>query len=541
MDLRGSGRPRGLSWLAILLPLALGFLFSLGLAYQSWDASREQRATAEATVRDHAAFAAHLLASDIDGRMRQVMLYAFYRVDLAIRADGVRWPGVEALRTPQEIGRCASVRPEGARVFFRWVEGKELEILGAADAELRAWLDARVPRAARTRPEGRPYGLWFGAPGIGPDGLAFRVYRAPEGTAVYGLDNCFRDLEHDVISTALAESEVLPPSLVGQTPNDSLFRLTLVNGAGETLRGARAPDPTGYIGGAALEPAAVYDGLSLEIRLGDDTARRLLVGGLPRSRLPGALALVAMTAVLLAAAALQLHRGQQLVRLRERFVANVSHELRTPLQQILLFSDLLRLGRLAEETEKARALAVIHRETRRLMETVENVLAFSRLSRGGAPAALHVRETALLELVGEVAVSFRLIAEERDVTLDIGGDEVVVKADPGALRRALINLLDNAVKYGPDGQTVCIRVRRSDGEGTVSVQDEGPGIPDAERDRVWLPHVRLERDENRGRSGHGVGLGIVRDLIERMGGQVSIDATDGAGARFSIRLPVRES
>jgi len=538
MDLRGSAR-RARAWLAILVPLALGLVFSSGLAYQTWDASREHRRTAEATVRDHAAFAAHLVASRIAGRVQQSMLYAFYGVDLAIRAGAERWPEVDALRTDQEIGRCDAVRPGSERVFFRWVEGGALDILGPANDGLRGWLDSWIPEAARRRGAERPYGLRFGAPGIGPEGVAFRVFRTPAQAVVYGLDNCFRDLEVDLISEVLAEPAVLPPTLVGDTPNDSLFRVIVTNGAGQTVRG----DPVGgrdeYVGRADLEPVEVYGGLSVELRLADATARRLVIGGMPRSRLPEALTLVALTALLLGVAALQLRRGQELVRLRERFVANVSHELRTPLQQILLFSDLLRLGRVADEAERAGALAVIHRETGRLIGLVENVLAFSRLDRDEATPPLHVRDTALLELTRDVVESFRPMAEERGARLEVGGEEVVVEGDPGALRRVLINLLDNAVKYGPDGQTIRIVVGRSGGAGRVSVEDEGPGIPDDARQRIWEPHVRLERDEERGRSGHGVGLAIVRDLVERMRGRVSIDDTRDGGASFSIVLPPR--
>lgn len=536
---RGTGTGGRLGWLGILLPLALGFALSLGLAYQTWDASREHRETAEATVRDHAAFAAHLLAVRLDRRVSQAMLYAFYRVDLAVRVQAERWPGVERLRIEQELERCRPVAPDTGRVFFRWVDGEGLEILGPAAPELRPWLEGWVPEASRTHPEERPYGLRFGAPGIDPEGIAFRVYRFPEGTAVYGLDNCLRDLEGDLIDAAIAESAVLPPSLVGDTPNDSLFALAVLDGAGRALRG----DPVGsaaYRGRAELEPAEVYDGTAVEVRLIDDAARRLVIGGLPRSRLPEALALVALTGLLLAVAARQLRRGQELVRLRERFVANVSHELRTPLQQILLFSDLLRLERISAADERRQALGVIHRETRRLMELVENVLAFGP-GRDRVAATLRTRDVPLFALAVEAVESFRPLAEERGVRLEVEGDEVAADADPDAVRRALLNLLDNAVKYGPDGQRVRVTVRREGMSGVLAVEDQGPGIPPEARGRVWEPHVRLEREESRGRAGHGVGLSIVRDLVRRMGGRVSIDAGPGGGSRFSLHLPIRDA
>ena len=540
MEPRESDRPRTLSWSRVVLPLGLGFVVSLGLAYQAWDASREHRKRAEAAVSDHAAFAAHLLGSRIDRRMSQALLYAFYRVDLAIRVQGTRWPDAEALRVAQEIERCGAVVPAEQRVFFRWVEGQGLDVSGPAPTGFADWLATWVPETARRQPEARSSGIRFGAPGIGPRGVAFRVYRLPEGTALFGLDNCFRDLEEDVFAAAMTGASVLPPSLVGDTPNDSLIDLLVLNGEGRPLRGEPGEGHEGYGGRAEVEPAAVYDGLEVVVGLTAGAASRLLLGGLPRSRLPEALALVGLTGLLLALAAVQLHRGQELVRLRERFVANVSHELRTPLQQIVLYSDLLTLEKLHDESERRHALAVIHREARRLIELVENVLAFSR-SREGEPAPLRPRPTPLLELARGAVAAFRPIGERRGVGLDLAGEEVAASVDPDALHRALLNLLDNAVKYGPEGQTVRITLEKRGSNAVVSVADEGPGIPAEDRERVWQPHIRLERDGEGGRSGQGLGLAIVRELVERMGGRVSLDAAPGGGARFSIHIPLSES
>lgn len=529
---RRTSRPidRGrLPWLGIMVPLALGFVFSLGLAYQTWDTGREHRAAAEATVRDHAAFGAHILAGRIDRRMSGAMLYAFYYVDLGVR-DGERWPGVEALRAEQELARCEAVIPRSERVFFRFADGV-LDIDGSYDPGLRPWLESWVEAASTAPPGGRSFGLRFGAPGISPAGVAYRVFRRDGEVALYGLDNCFRDPSGDVFEEAVTEGAVLPPALVGETPADSMFSLS-VRGGGTWIRGDGYSD--GYIGKAAVEPTAVYEDLSLELRLQAATAERLVIGGLPRSRLPEALGLVALTALLLGVAAGQLRRGEELVRMRERFVASVSHELRTPLQQILLFSDLLRLKRVSGE-EARHAEASIHRETRRLINLIENVLWFSR--PGSAPLEAPTGETELLTLATKTAESFRPIAEERGALLDVHGGEVVVRADPESLQRVLLNLLDNAVKYGPDGQTVRVSVTREDGSGVVLVSDEGPGIPRDARESVWEPYFRLAREERGNEVGQGIGLAIVNDLVERLGGRVGV--VDGAGgACIRVEIPV---
>ncbi|MDX1395765.1 MAG: HAMP domain-containing sensor histidine kinase [Gemmatimonadota bacterium] len=528
----GSRKPRGrLPWLGILVPLGLGLVLALGLAYQTWDAARSHREAAEATVRDHAGFAAHLLAGRLDGRITQTMLYAFYRVDLNIRA-GERWPPVEGLAVDQEVRRCRPDIPAEARVYFRWAAG-ELSIMGPADPGLRGWLEGWVATVAESE-SGRSFGLRFGAPGIGPVGVAYRVFRTSAGNAVYGLDNCLRDLQDDVVAAAVAESGLLPPTLVGETPGDSLYGVTLLNGEGTPVWGDSSMDYTRFTGRSAVRPAEAYDGLTVVLRLRESVAERLVVGGLPRSRLPETLGLAGLTALLLTIAGRQLRRGQELVRLREEFVANVSHELRTPLQQILIFTDLIRLERMKSEGERAQAVNVIHRETRRLIDMVENLLSFSRpIGEPGRP-----RDTAVLDLVTMVVESFRPIAEGDGVELDLVGDEVIVSCDPEALQRVLLNLLDNAVKYGPEGQTVTVEVSRRGPSAIIAVSDEGPGVPPDQRDRIWEAYVRIENGSRANRAGHGVGLAIVRELVERMGGTVGVEDAEPHGARFEIELPV---
>ena len=534
MTERGEDRGvRGrLPWLGILVPLGLAFALSVGLAYQTWDAARSHRRAAESTVRDHAGFGAHLLAGRVDRRMSQAMLFAFYRVDLAVR-DGERWPPVEALAIEQEFRRCESELPRDARLFFRWADGV-YDIVGPADPTLRPWLESWVPTAVAAVDPERPYGIRFGAPGVGPSGVAFRVFEGESGNALYGLDSCFRDPSGDVFEQSIAEAGVLPPTLVGDAPAESLFTVSAAGGNGNHVWGGPARY-AGFSGSARVEPTATYAGLSITLRLHDAAMERLVVGGLPRSRLPEALGLVGLTALLFAVAMRQLKRGQELLRMREQFVRNVSHELRTPLQQVLLFTDLLRLGRVSSEEERDHAVGVIHRETRRLINLVENVLSFSRPGGDEAP---RLRETELRDLASNVVESFTPIADERGVRLQVTGERVAVRGDPEALQRVLLNLLENAVKYGPDGQTVTVGIATRGGGGVLSVSDQGPGIPEGDRERIWEAYFRLGREERRNLTGQGVGLTIVRDLVERMGGRVRVDAATTGGASFEIELPV---
>src|SRR3989449_400687 len=234
-------------------------------------------------------------------------------------------------------------------------------------------------------------------------------------------------------------------------------------------------------------------------------ADQLIIGGLPKSRLPLILGLLALTAVLIGTALVQLRRESQLARLRTDFISGVSHELRTPLAQIRMFSETLVLGRVRSDEERRRSLAIIDQESRRLTHLVENLLHFSRSERQTA----HVtpEPTALAPLVQEVIDGFTPLAAARGATLSAAiPADLVVPADPGAVRQMLLNLLDNAVKYGPAGQEVRIGATRENGVARLWGDDGGPGIPRADRERGWERFWRLERARGAAVAGSGIGL-----------------------------------
>ncbi|HKP76716.1 MAG TPA: HAMP domain-containing sensor histidine kinase, partial [Longimicrobiaceae bacterium] len=254
------------------------------------------------------------------------------------------------------------------------------------------------------------------------------------------------------------------------------------------------------------------------------------------SRLPLLLAVFGLTLGLVSVAIVQLRRQQELVRLRDDFVSGVSHELRTPLAQIRLFADLLESGRLATGEQRSRSIRIINEESRRLTWLVENILHFSRAQRGAGRLAPQPVEAA--PLVREIVDAFAPLARARDASFQVFADDgVIVRADADAVRQVLLNLLDNAVKYGPAGQTVTVRVELRGLALRVSVDDRGPGVPWEERGRVWEPYRRLARDAEGATGGSGIGLAVVKDLVELHGGRVGVAQAPEGGARFWFELP----
>jgi len=250
------------------------------------------------------------------------------------------------------------------------------------------------------------------------------------------------------------------------------------------------------------------------------------------------LALLSLTIGLAVVMLFRLRREQAFARQRSTFTSAVSHEMRTPLAQILLFGETLQLGRTRTDADRALATGAIVQEARRLMRLVDNVLRFTRLEQG--PAALRQEAVAVDALVRETSRQFAPLAETSGATLEvIAPHGVEALADADALRQVLLNLLDNAVKYGPPSQHVVTRVERVADAIVVSVEDEGPGIPSRDRERIWRPFERASHPLL-SRSGSGLGLTIVRELVGAMGGRVTCESAraDGTGARFIVRLPV---
>jgi signal transduction histidine kinase len=214
----------------------------------------------------------------------------------------------------------------------------------------------------------------------------------------------------------------------------------------------------------------------------------------------------------------------------------VSHELRTPLAQIRLFAELLRNGQLRSEQERERSIGIIDEEAQRLTYLVENVLAFSRSEHGRG--AVTVEPVAMDTEIEAAVDAFVPLARVRRAkiksTIERG---LVARVDPRALRQIVLNLLDNAVKYGPLGQTVTISLSATESTVLVAVEDRGPGVPRSEREQIWEPYYRLTREADAAVGGSGIGLSIVRELVLMHGGRTWVEDAPGGGARFVVEFP----
>jgi signal transduction histidine kinase len=502
--------------------IALIFGAASVLAWQAYESAKSHRQASERVLHDYAQFAGWEFVRVVEAGLQDAVMQWSQPV---CRPDG-------ALLTPAEFNarpacRCNDVR---AVTIFRQANGAIDTTGEPLTAATRAWL-ASLGAQASGHSDHRAHALRIETVrGVARIAVAKSSGAAgTPGRVTQGVVMDAAPMQH-VIRDAATKRPLLPATLAG-TKNE-LLAITVRTPDGTTLYASGGTAGSAKVDGRLAEP---YGGLAYEVVLEPEAAGRLVIGGLPRSRLPLVLTLLAITGALAVAAVLQLRREHQLASMRSDFVSSVSHELRTPLAQIRLFSETLLLNRVRSEGEGRRSLEIIQQESRRLAHLVDNVLCFSRSERGVERVSLH--PAPLAPLVGELVEGFAPLARSgrSQVRLDVR-QPVDALVDPHAFRQILLNLLDNAAKYGRLDQTIVVTVGREAGRAIVSVADEGPGIPPEARARIFAPYSRLVTASSSAVAGTGIGLAVVRELVRLHDGIVRVEDAPRGGARFIVEL-----
>jgi DNA-binding response OmpR family regulator/signal transduction histidine kinase len=234
-----------------------------------------------------------------------------------------------------------------------------------------------------------------------------------------------------------------------------------------------------------------------------------------------------------------LRRLREVERLKSDFVALVSHELRTPMTAIQGCVQTLLAGGEADRTRTHEFLQIIAEQGDRLQDLIDNLLSLSQVEAG----ALRLRR----ELVQPQQVIQSVLRQLRDrlsglrVQTDLAPSLPLVSADGRRIEQVLFNLLDNARKFAPHGSTITVRAEQADGAVVVSVVDQGPGIPAAERERVFERFYQLEQPTTRNVGGSGLGLAICKAIVEAHGGWIGVTAGPNGGASFAFSLSAMPS
>jgi two-component system phosphate regulon sensor histidine kinase PhoR len=234
---------------------------------------------------------------------------------------------------------------------------------------------------------------------------------------------------------------------------------------------------------------------------------------------------------------LSLKRASDLSQLQLDFLSKVSHEFKTPLTSIRMFTETLAEDRLLTDEQKRQCLRMLESETKRLDTMIGRLLDFGRMEAG--KMTYHRQPEPLQAVVDTALKAFEPIRlrERVDLTLDVGSDLPLILADREMMGQAVLNLLQNAVKYGGEDKSIRLSCEAKNGKVTVSVRDTGPGIPRKEHRRIFERFYRIDDRLSRQQQGSGMGLAIVHHVVQAHGGQVRVRNLPAGGAEFIISLP----
>jgi signal transduction histidine kinase len=519
----------------VTMALFAPFVLVLSLVLYTLQSERSRRVTESLVMRDYGVVAVAELKRSLSAvlhtqveRLFQPLLHRASNNALAAHVGSRIDPALIA----QHAAKAESLlfKPSSAEVFRYELPSGAVTGAGSHLADAPRIL-ARLRESAGA--EGDPHRILTDTANGALLTLALYVVRdtSTETSVVYGARIPAIAIG-TVVEQVLAGHRIVPSAIVRPPHTAEHLRVSVF-----TIDGAPL-----WSNATQLDTAAGTDTLPLHldqmllrVEAGPAIAKALRIGRPSSLYLPVLAALLMLSGTLAIVALMQIRRAREMARLRTRFVANVSHELRTPLTQISMFAEMLALGRDRNREEQHRYARVIHREVIRLSNLVESVLTFSRAQEGNTAIRRERRNVA--DDVRDAVEFFELVAKGSDVKLEVQtSGELWAQVDPSALRQVMLNLLDNAVKYGPRGQTVRVTACQSGQYIQLSVSDEGPGVPREERERVFHPYVRIDRPDQPRVAGTGIGLAVVRELVMAHDGAVHIVDSE-CGATVVVTIP----
>ena len=346
---------------------------------------------------------------------------------------------------------------------------------------------------------------------------------------------------HTMPARLFAEPRGARINAVLNRPGELPLRLRVLDDRGALIYGNA---DAGTISGRLTFPMLFYPAEEIQARMAGGGVSRpweIEVGvpdvagamsGFGRSYWPTLMSVALMLVALVLT--VQAHRrSAELAEMQTDFVAHVSHQLKTPLSLLSAATETLQMDRVRSPEKLSEYLDTIHAEAGRLSNLVQRVLEFSRMQQDRRYELEHVDLGALIrETVDAFAHG---LAGQFTFTVDIEGPGPYVHVDPAAIEQALANLLDNAVKYSDTIKEIAVRVRSDRHCAIVEIADRGVGVAAADRDRIFDRFYRASSGLHR--PGFGLGLPIVRELVQAHGGRVDMTSVPGAGSTFRISLP----
>jgi signal transduction histidine kinase len=344
----------------------------------------------------------------------------------------------------------------------------------------------------------------------------------------YMRDRFFPEMLNSFINSNLAET---------QNDKNHSRAVMMLHAKGESSPLATSAEWDGGVPEVERNLETAFRGLTLAIKLHGTT-----LASLGQRFIRTSFLILGALSVLLAAGILLTYRNvwkeMALARLKSDFVSNVSHELRTPLALIRLYAETLEMGRLSSQEKYQQYYSIIRKESERLTALINNILDFSRIEAGRKE--YDFRETNIAELVRNTLESYRYQIEQHGFAFQesIADDLPPLRVDREAIARSLLNLVNNALKYSQIEKFLGVKLYRDNGSVKLEVIDHGIGIPPNEQHKIFEKFYRICDPLVHNTKGSGLGLSLVRHIVQAHGGEVSVESTPGKGSRFTIALPL---
>jgi two-component system, OmpR family, phosphate regulon sensor histidine kinase PhoR len=373
--------------------------------------------------------------------------------------------------------------------------------------------------------------------------LTRRIVRKDEGeigTLATSLDSMASSLSRMIAETRQDRAQLLAmlsSMSEGVIAIDPAQRIVLANGAAGHLLGFRSNESVGRLLWEVVRHEAVLRKATDVLRTRESS--NIQVGPIAGRHLDITICTFSASDVA-DALVIVLHDVTQSVRyqeLRKEFVANVSHELRTPLTAIKGFAETLRESALGDPQRAPQFLATIEKHADQLTNLVSDLLQLSRLeSAGGLPKQVRISVTPLVDRAVDV-LRPEANKKRQELHVEIAPHLPALSGDPDYLERAVANLVENAIKYTPEGGEVTVSARQDENEIIIDVTDNGIGIPQADLPRIFERFYRVDRSRSREMGGTGLGLSIVKHIAQAHHGRVEVTSTPGSGSTFRLILP----
>jgi two-component system phosphate regulon sensor histidine kinase PhoR len=369
-------------------------------------------------------------------------------------------------------------------------------------------------------------------PGSSEDPVSLLLFPAVPGdadskrTGFYGLFVDDRQFVQEVVARKFAEMGTDAGSLIFAVRRKDTGSLVV------------SPTETGKISFEKQENLWILPHLDLLVTLKGRTLEQMSAGRTRRN-----LFLLVLVDLILISGFYYLLRNisreMALAQMKTDFVANVSHELRTPLSLIHMYAETLEMGRVRTEERRKQYYQTIVNETTRLSRLINNILDFSKIEmrkKEFRKERIRLQPTILSVLD---MYKFHLRQMNAELTQDIDRDAPEVDADPDAVSQALVNLIDNAIKFSPKEKRIHVSLKRGEGDAVhLSVQDHGIGIPEAEHDKVFEKFYRYGSSLVHTTQGSGLGLSLVRHVMDIHGGRILLKSKLETGSTFTMVFPI---